>query len=110
MQKMTFVRPDGKQLTVDAPEGRSVMRIAQENGIDIEGACEGMMACGTCHVIVEPGWASKLPVSSEEERDMLDLMTDLTRTSRLACQIMMMPELDGLVVGLPVEVRNILLD
>jgi len=86
----------------------SVMEIARKNGVDIEGACEGSLACSTCHVLVEPDWLAKLTPASEDEEDMLDLAFGLTKTSRLGCQIVMRPELDGLVVRLPKEVRNLL--
>jgi len=108
MPKMTFIERDGNRKLVDAPLGMSVMEIARKNGVDIEGACEGSMACSTCHVLVEPEWFPKLEPPSEDEEDMLDLAFGLTKTSRLGCQIVMSPELDGLVVRLPKEVRNLL--
>ena len=84
------------------------MDIAINNGMDMEGACEGNMACSTCHVIVDPDWSVKLPLPQEEEEDMLDLVYDLKRTSRLGCQIVMTAELDGMIVRLPGESRNLL--
>jgi len=110
MPKMTFIEPDGKHVEVDAPRGLSVLEIAHRNDIDIEGACGGSMACSTCHVIVDPAWAGKLPEPEEEEEDMLDLAFGLTRTSRLGCQIIITEELDGLTVTLPEETHNFLLD
>ena len=110
MPKMTFIEPDGTRREVDAPVGLSVMEIAQDNDIDIEGACGGSMSCSTCHVVVDPAWFGKLPEPDEEEEDMLDLAFGLTRTSRLCCQIIMKEELDGLTVTLPEETRNFLLD
>jgi len=106
---MTFISPDGKRHEVDAPEGSTILDVAHENGIDIEGACEGCMACSTCHIIVADEWFGKLPKSSEEEEDMLDIAVGLTRTSRLGCQITLTEDLDGLVVTLPDESRNMLL-
>jgi 2Fe-2S ferredoxin len=108
MPKMTFIERDGNRKVVDAPNGMSVMEIARKSGVDIEGACEGSLACSTCHVIVEPDWVGKLKAPSEDEEDMLDLAFGLTKTSRLGCQIVMCPEFDGLVVRLPKEVRNLL--
>jgi len=108
MPKMTFIERDGNRKLVEAPLGMSVMAIARKSGVDIEGACEGSLACSTCHVIVEPDWVAKLTPASEDEEDMLDLAFGLTKTSRLGCQIVMRPELDGLVVRLPKEVRNLL--
>jgi 2Fe-2S ferredoxin len=103
---MIFIAPDGTRREVDAPLGHSVLEIAHDNDIDIEGACEGTMACSTCHVVVDAAWFEKLPPSSEEEADMLDLALGLTPTSRLGCQIVITPELDGLTVTLPREIHN----
>ena len=101
MPKMVFVERDGTRKEVDAPLGLSVLEIAQRHGIDIEGACEGSLACSTCHVIVDPEWFGKLAGPTEDEEDMLDLAFDLQETSRLGCQIVMSEALDGLVVKLP---------
>lgn len=108
MPKMTFIERGGNRKVVDAPVGTSVMEIARRNGIDVEGACEGSLACSTCHVIVEEGWLAKLKPATDDEEDMLDLAFGITKASRLGCQILMTPELDGLVVRLPKEVRNLL--
>jgi 2Fe-2S ferredoxin len=110
MPKMTFVEADGTRKEVDAPVGLSLLEIAHRNDIDIEGACEGSLACSTCHVIVDPEWYPKLAEATEDEEDMLDLAFDLTLTSRLGCQIVMSDELDGLTVNLPAETRNMLLE
>jgi 2Fe-2S ferredoxin len=72
----------------------------------MEGACEGALACSTCHVIVHKKWFKKLDEPTEDEEDMLDLAFGLTKTSRLGCQIVMREELDGLVVQLPEQVTN----
>lgn len=106
MPKMTFVEPNGTRHEVDAPLGLSVLEIAHKNDIDIEGACEGSLACSTCHVIVDPSWYGKLPGATEDEEDMLDLAFGLTKTSRLGCQIVMTAALDGLVVKLPAGTKN----
>lgn len=110
MPQMTFIAADGSRRVVDAPLGDSVLDIAHENKIDIEGACEGSMACSTCHVIIDKKWYRRLEEVSEDEEDMLDLAFGLTRTSRLGCQIVITEELDGLEVSLPGETRNMLLD
>ena len=108
MPNVIFVEPNGVRREVDAQVGRSLLQIAHENGIDIEGACEGVMACSTCHLIVDAEWYDKLQLASEEELDMLDLSYGLTSTSRLGCQILMTEDLDGLVVNLPLETRNMM--
>jgi len=110
MPKMTFIDADGNRKEVDAPVGLSVLEIAHKNGLDLEGACEGSLACSTCHVVVEDKWFAKLDEATEEEEDMLDLAFGLTHTSRLGCQIKMTDELDGLEVTLPSGTRNMLLD
>jgi 2Fe-2S ferredoxin len=109
MPKITFIEHGGARREVDAPVGMSVMEIARRHDIDIEGACEGSLACSTCHVIVDPQWYGRLEPASEEEEDMLDLAFNLTRTSRLGCQILITEDLDGLTVQLPAATRNLLL-
>lgn len=110
MPQITFITEDGTRRVVNAPLGDSILDIAQDNNIDIEGTCEGSMACSTCHVIVDKNWYRKLEEASEDEEDMLDLAFGLTRTSRLGCQIVITEELDGLKVSLPKETRNVLCD
>ena len=106
MPKMTFIERDGTRKEVDAPLGLSVLEIAHRHGVDIEGACEGSLACSTCHVIVDKSDFDRLPEASEMEEDMLDLASGARRTSRLACQIVLTAELDGLTVHIPAESRN----
>lgn len=101
MPRVTFIELDGGGKHIDAPSGWTLLEIAHNNDIDIEGACDGNMACSTCHVIVDPQWTSRLPLPSEEELDILDLACDLEPTSRLGCQISLTDGLDGLVVRLP---------
>ena len=108
MPKMTIIERDGTRREVEAPLGLSVLEIAHKNKIDIEGACEGSLACSTCHVIVDPDWYDLLKEATEDEEDMLDLAFGLTATSRLGCQIIMTEELDGLTVRLPAATRNLL--
>jgi 2Fe-2S ferredoxin len=107
MPKMVFIERDGARREVDAPLGLSVLEIAHKYDIDIEGACEGSLACSTCHVIVEPDWYELLKDATEDEEDMLDLAFGLTQTSRLGCQIIMTEELDGLTVRLPKATRDL---
>ncbi|MDE2516917.1 MAG: ferredoxin family 2Fe-2S iron-sulfur cluster binding protein [Rhodospirillales bacterium] len=106
MPQMTFIERDGTARVVEAPLGLSVLEIAHKHGVDIEGACEGSLACSTCHVIVDAQWFTKLANPTEDEEDMLDLAFGLERTSRLGCQIVMTEALDGLVVRLPPGTRN----
>ena len=101
MPRIVFIEADGNRKEVDAPLGLSIMEVAQKFDIDIEGACEGSLACATCHVIVEPSWYQRLDEPSEDEEDMLDLAFDLQQTSRLGCQIVVTEEMEGLIVALP---------
>ncbi|MZR30928.1 ferredoxin family 2Fe-2S iron-sulfur cluster binding protein [Sneathiella litorea] len=109
MPKMTFIKPDGSRQEVDAPLGRTILEIAHQNNIDLEGACEGSLACSTCHIIVSDEDFERLPEPTEDEEDMLDLAYGLTRTSRLGCQIEITEELDDLVVTLPGGSNNMML-
>ena len=109
MPKMTFIDQKGAATEVQSPAGKSILEIAHSNNIDIEGACEGAMACSTCHVVVEDEWYARLPEPAIDEEDMLDLAFGLTRTSRLGCQLELTDDLDGLVVRLPSATRNIML-
>jgi 2Fe-2S ferredoxin len=108
MPKMVFIEQNGTRREVEAPLGLSVLEIAHRNGIDLEGACEGSLACSTCHVIIDAEWYELLKEASEDEEDMLDLAFGLTRTSRLGCQIIITEELDGLIVSLPAGSRNMM--
>lgn len=98
---MTFLLPDGRACPVAVRPGASLLEAARQDGIDVEGACGGSMACATCHVHVDEGWFERLDPPSAEEEDMLDLARDLAPTSRLGCQVHLRPGLDGLVVRVP---------
>jgi ferredoxin-2, mitochondrial len=107
MIRVRFVSVDGATTKeVVAEDGARLLEVGQNDGQPLEGTCEGQMACSTCHVIVDADWFPKLPKAREEEEDMLDLAPCATRHSRLACQILLTPELDGLTVRLPGEARN----
>ena len=106
--KITFILADGEHRQIEAPEGLSILEIAHMNSLDLEGACEGSLACSTCHVIIDPEWYELLPEATEDEEDMLDLAFGLTHTSRLGCQVILTPELDGITVSLPSATRNMI--
>jgi ferredoxin len=106
MIKVTFINAEGHAQVVDAEAGADLLKVAQAAGQPLEGTCEGQMACSTCHVIVDKDWFGKLPAAVEDEEDMLDLASGARRTSRLSCQIILTAELDGLVVHIPAESRN----
>ena len=106
MPSIHFIKQDGEKITVDAPLGLSVLEIAHRNSIDLEGACEGSLACSTCHVIVDEAFYGKLKSAEEDEEDMLDMAFGLTPTSRLGCQIIVTKELDGITLKIPSATRN----
>jgi ferredoxin len=102
-----FLKPDGSfDREVEAPPGSRLLDIAQSAGQPLEGSCEGVMACSTCHVIVAPEDFDRLPPASDDEDDMLDLAAGLSRTSRLACQIMLTEEIETLTVRMPGAVHD----
>ena len=103
MPKVIYRQPDGREDTVDVPEGWSLMEAAIQNDIDgIVAECGGGCACATCHVYVDEAFNDKLPAIGDMEGDMLECTAaDRTANSRLSCQIRMTPELDGLVVNIP---------
>ena len=107
MTRVRFVSADGHRVQeVEAPAGERLLDVAQAHGQPLEGTCEGQMACSTCHVIVAEEDFAKLPRASEEEEDMLDLASHVTRTSRLSCQIILGPDLETLTVHIPGAARN----
>jgi ferredoxin-2, mitochondrial len=102
-----FISADGKTTRdVQVEPGTRLLEAAQNDGQPLEGTCEGQMACSTCHVIIAADDFARLGRPSEEEEDMLDLAAGATRTSRLACQILLDESLDGLTVRIPPESRN----
>jgi len=107
---VTFVNKDGTRQVIKGRVGQNILTVAHEHDIDLEGACEGSLACSTCHVIVSAEYYKKLPEPSDEENDMLDLAFGLTQHSRLGCQIVLKPELDGMIIALPVATRNMAVD
>ena len=109
MPTLTFILKDGTRKSVEAEAGHTLLDIAQKAGLDVEGTCEGSLSCSTCHLIIAPDWYKKLPEASDEENDMLDLASGLTRTSRLGCQLVMQADWDGMEVRLPAAVRNMAL-
>ncbi len=98
-----LIAADGSRRSVGAKAGRSLMKAAVDAGVDgIAADCGGCLTCATCHVIVAPEWASRLPPPTADEGAMLE-MTAAPReaTSRLSCQIELQPALEGLTVRLP---------
>lgn len=98
MPKITFLPMN---VTVEVEAGSTLLEAAHHHDIPLEGACEGSLACSTCHVILPARWYAKLAEPSEEEEDVLDKAFGLTPTSRLACQIEVTPALEGMTVTIP---------
>ena len=100
--EITFLAFDGTSSTVDADEGMTAMEAAINNGVDgIEADCGGNCNCATCHVFVDSNWNDKLEEASPMEEALLAGRSDVADNSRLACQIKLVPELDGLVLQMP---------
>jgi 2Fe-2S ferredoxin len=91
---------DGLHHDLDAVEGWRIMEIIREHGFEVGGLCGGACACATCHVEVSDSWAPKLHPARDDEEAMLDEVPVLTPTSRLSCQIIYTPDLNGLSVKL----------
>jgi len=102
-----FFRADGTlDKEVEAEPGQRLLDVAWAAREPLEGACEGVMACSTCHVIVDAEDFAKLPSASEEEEDLLDLASHASRTSRLACQIILTGDMESLSVRIPASATN----
>ena len=103
MTSINFKLRNGELKKIDAEDGLTLMEVARDNDLGIEGTCGGSISCCTCHVVIEENWFSKVGPANPDEEDMLDLAIDLQPTSRLGCQIEVTPELDGLIVNIPNE-------
>ena len=103
MPRLIFVNSEGTEKSVEAENGLSVMEIARDNDLDIEGTCGGSISCCTCHVIIDKDWFSIVGGPNPDEEDMLDLAVGLQPTSRLSCQIEVTNEVDGLRMIIPEE-------
>ena len=101
---------DENKVEVLAREGESLLEVAHNNGIDLEGACEASLACSTCHVILDSEIYASLEEPCEEEEDLLDLAYGLTHTSRLGCQVFVTRDMQQMVVKLPSATRNFYVD
>eukprot|EP00946_MAST-07B_sp_MAST-7B-sp1_P002098 g2098.t1 len=111
--KVVYVLKDKTEMEVVGREGQNLLRLAQQHGIELEGACEGVCACSTCHLILEDDAYDEvedLAPLTEDEEDMLDLAFQLTPTSRLGCQIVLTTAMEGLKVELPAATRNFYVD
>ena len=102
MPKLTYIEASGVEHAVDAPAGLSAMEVAIRHNIPgIDGDCGGQAACATCHVFVDEGWTERVGPPSAHEQQMLELAEGACASSRLACQIELKPEWDGLILRMP---------
>nr|XP_030735499.1 ferredoxin-2, mitochondrial isoform X1 [Globicephala melas] len=107
---VVFVDRSGQRIPVSGRVGDNVLYLAQRHGVDLEGACEASLACSTCHVYVSEDHLDLLPPPDEREDDMLDMAPLLQENSRLGCQIVLTPELEGAEFTLPKITRNFYVD
>ena len=103
---INWIRRDGSTKETKARIGANLLRVAQSYELEIEGACEGVCACSTCHCILEKKVYDSLPEPSETEEDMLDQAFGLTPTSRLGCQVEVTKDMEGITIKLPKATRN----
>lgn len=107
---ITFVSQENEEQIVKAKVGDSILKVAHDNNINIEGACDGFCACSTCHVIIDEKFYDLIPEPSDNEIDMLEMAPCITETSRLGCQIKLEKKLSGMKVKLPPMTRNFYVD
>ncbi|MFI6006828.1 2Fe-2S iron-sulfur cluster-binding protein [Streptomyces sp. NPDC051366] len=108
MINMKFAQ-GGSTVSVEVPAGTTLLEAAHSNGIALEGACEGSLACSTCHVVLEQATYDAVLASqavADEENDMLETAFGLTATSRLGCQVIATEKLQGASVRIPSNTRN----
>uniref|UniRef100_A0A673MCK2 Ferredoxin-2, mitochondrial n=1 Tax=Sinocyclocheilus rhinocerous TaxID=307959 RepID=A0A673MCK2_9TELE len=102
---VVFIDRSGQRIPVEARVGDNALHLAHNSSL-FAGACEASLACSTCHVYVSSEHYEKLP----EEDDMLDMAAMLQENSRLSCQIVLTPEMDGMELTLPKVTRNFYVD
>lgn len=102
MTTLVLIEHNGQEHRLDCPAGQSVMQVAVDNAIPgVLADCGGACSCATCHGYVDPAWQGRVPAPTDAERDMIECALEVQDNSRLTCQLIMSPELDGLVVRLP---------
>ena len=97
----------GTKIQCKGEEGTTLLRVALDNDVPIEASCGGLQSCSTCHIYVDSEYIEKIPLADEDEEDILDMVDDLKDTSRLACNIFLTKELDGITLTLPETVVNL---
>merc|ERR1712194_224826 len=113
---ITFINPDDSKTTIACRVGETLLQMAHRTGLEMEGACEGVCACSTCHLILEQELYDGLledmedECLGEDEEDMMDMAFGLTQTSRLGCQILVTKDMEGSVITIPKATRNFYVD
>ena len=98
--QLTFI-DQGEEIAVRARLGKTILEISQDNNIELEGACDGTLACSTCHCVLMQSVYDALDPPEEDELDMLDMAYELTDTSRLGCQVRVTEEFTGTRITVP---------
>ena len=106
MGVINVIDHEGTAHKLEAVEGWRVMEIIREHGLPMDGLCGGACACATCHVYVDDNWQAKLHEPRDDEDAMLDEVPTVSENSRLSCQLIYTPELDGLAVKLDAELAK----
>lgn len=102
MPEVTYVLADGREMTVDVPEGQTVMDGSVRNNLPgIVAECGGSCSCATCHVYVDEEWQERFDDITDEERELLEYADGACSRSRLACQLVMSEATDGARVVVP---------
>lgn len=101
MPKITFIQRDGKRIEVDAKVGQTLLEVAEQNNIELVGACGGSCACGSCHVYIDEETLKKIEPPKEDEENVLDVVFNIQPNSRLACQVVVSEEMDGAIITIP---------
>lgn len=104
MARITWILADGRTISAEVSDGTNLMMAAVNNDVPgVIGECGGCLSCATCHVHVDPAWRDKTGVADDSESAMLEITeTGKAEGSRLSCQIVSSPDLDGLILRVPV--------
>ena len=101
MPKITFIQKDGSKIEVNAEVGKTLLEVAEQNNIELIGACGGSCACGSCHVYIDEETLKKIEPAKEDEENVLDVVFNIQPNSRLACQVVVSEEMDGAIITIP---------
>ena len=99
---------DNKEINCKGKLSETLLKVAKDNNVSLEGTCGGSQSCSTCHVYVDKKYINKLEPIQEDEEDLLDMVDDYKVNSRLACAIKLNEHLDGIVLDVPTNSTNLL--